>query len=254
MNNEHERRKDDVPADIADLEAEVFRRPRPGRVSEQLLWAYALGSLSMEEEDRVHSLMAGDDHAQQRLAEIQASLQRTAPLLGSHSVDEPCATEAARNLAGMAVRNLLAAVGRLGEELAVALSWVEGMLVADPGLSKWKPACVPAAILGESRQAGAAAGSVLQEFSSEGVKVRLIVVKPPRVNVEIELQKTIEGEVQLFRLEKGSRRRRVAGRPLGGGKTLFERCPPGLLEVVLPGGDSFLVAIAEADGTILKND
>jgi hypothetical protein len=75
MSIEHEGQEDDVPAEIAELESQFFGRPRPGRATEQLLWAYALGALSIEDEDKAQALIAGDDKAQEALARIGHSLE-----------------------------------------------------------------------------------------------------------------------------------------------------------------------------------
>jgi hypothetical protein len=258
MSIEREGQKDGVSAEIAELESQFFGRPRPGRATEQLLWAYALGALSLEEEDKALALIAGDDEAQEALARIGRSLDtregETATLAAARAA-APAPSLASRiwGATGEALRDVWAAFSLKPEQVvAVFLQKpggleVRALLGAEVAL---EPACLsrgPSLSRGEPEAAPRAAGrkrvrmpdgtevSVVCEL---GGGFRLIVSLPSR---------SIQGLVQVRRLvlrdgKQLEEETGVQGRVKDGVATLKE-CPEGAVKLITPDGRALVLIL-----------
>jgi hypothetical protein len=261
MSVEHQGKKDDVSAKIADLESQFFGRPRRGRATEQLLWAYALGILSIEEKDAAHSLIAGDDQAQERLAQIHRVLEgERADLAAASELSEETTPAAA---AGATVGSFLQllkerALGLL-EELTLKPAEVAVVLARVPG--GFLPALVGAGCtwqagrpdyLGDEQAGGGPAEEQPRPLAElrlpDGTKLQCVDVQGQGFDIIITPGNTrLAGRVRVYK-RTGTRPESwepVRGRtvPLDQGKAQIRNCPEGILKLELPDRTTIVLGV-----------
>jgi hypothetical protein len=272
MSIEHEGQKDDVSAEITELESQFFGRPRPGRAPEQLLWAFALGALSIEEEDKVDALIAGDVEAQEALARIVRSLEtqegRTAApastareaAFGRQSSARAAAS--APSLAcrvwattGQALRDAWAAFSLKPKEVvAVFLQRPDGLearallgveVALEPAyLSRGHslPKAGPEVALGASsrKRVRAPDGTEVSVVCEPGGGFRLIVSLTNRsIQGLVKVRRLVLRDGKPLEEETG-----VEGRLKDGVATLKE-CPEGALRIITPDGRTLVVILGQ---------
>jgi hypothetical protein len=254
MNSEHRDQRDGLPDEVADLEAQFFRRPSRGRVSEQLLWSLALGALSVEEEDAALELIAGDEEASRAWARISRAVQA-----GEARV-APAATEPKLSLARQMLETARQVLGRAWEGLqlrpeeveavflrqsrALAVCIVRGeevqagttLLTREALSSEEGPATTPvAAFRKKARMADGTVISVVSEPDG-AFTVTVSLIYPP-VEGLVRVKKLAERGGQRVALETG-----VQGR-LDKGVATLKECPEGALQIVVPGERLYVVVL-----------
>jgi hypothetical protein len=272
MNIDHGGQKDDASAEVAELESRFFGRPRPGRATEQLLWACALGVLSIEEEDRVHALIAGDVQAREALARIERSLEteavqtpapasmaRTAALRGRSSAGAPCPAPSLAfrvwGATGQALKDAWAALSLKPEEVVAVFLRRSGGLQARALLGAevaLEPAYLSRGPLSPTAGAEAAPGASSRKRvrMPDGTEVSVVCEPGGGFRLIVSLSnRSIQGLVKVRKLvvrngkpleeETG-----VEGRIKDGVATLKE-CPEGALRIFTPDGRSLVVVLGE---------
>jgi hypothetical protein len=256
MSIEHQGQKDDVSAEIAGLETQFFGRRRAGRASEQLLWAYALGALSLEEEDKAQALIAGDDAARAALARIRRSLKGREAGAGTPAEAAARAPSLASRIwgaTGEALREVWAAFSLKPEEVAAVFLRKAGGLEARALLGAevaLEPSCLsrgPSFSTSGPEASGEPAGrktvrlpdgTEVSVVCEPGQGFRLIVSLANRsVQGLVKVSKLVLRDGEPFEEETG-----VRGRLKDGVATLKE-CPEGAVRLLLPDGQTLVLIL-----------
>lgn len=255
MKIENPQQQDDVSVEIADLEAQFFGRPRAGQATEPWLWAYALGLLNLEEEQGVHTWLAGDPEAQVTLKRIRRSL---VPEVGL----DPTAAGAPLKTSVLAQRFASAtaeAFRGVWEALAlkpgevVAVFWQKASGLEVRALQGTEVPLRPAYLSRGSStlERGSAQsgeghrkcvrlenGTEVSVLAEPGGSFRLILSLPNRALAGlVKVRRLVRRNSERIEEETG-----VQGRLEGGVATLKE-CPTGVLKIIPPAGRAFVLLL-----------
>jgi len=244
--NSNKRRQQDLNLDAVLRYILEPEGPAP-RVSEELLWAYALGALQLPEREQVMQQVARSEEVQQRLQQIEESVT-VASRPSEVSVLDTARQRAADVLAKMGedIASVAAVILDTGDRLVSASA---DLASGEPEVAAAPATLGPNGLGAEGGVPGEVSGQKIEKRGPKGLTVVIVRTPNGKIDLHVRLSEApTEGDVRLLKLvlKEGAveEQETYLDQPLRNGRAVLKGCPHGEYKIIAPGGRQMVLCLA----------